>query len=130
MQNKDIIQTIDDTINDLHNKINEINNISDNGSTKIVAVKSVTIDVLNNVLAKLESTDRQNIDVQEMEKGLQTVTDKSKQLYENALFKIKQYNEELIKDNYSNNHHKQTNKDDISNKAIEILNEWLMPKDE
>ena len=128
MENKLIYSAVAETIKDLHNKINEIKSIPDNGSDKIVSVKNKTVDVLNSVLARLDITDEQNTDLKEIEKGLQTVSNKSRLLYENALNKIKQINEELSSNN--NAYLDNMVHDDLSKEAIEILKDWLTPEGE
>ena len=127
MANKDIYNAVNETIKDLHNKINEIKSIPDNGSDKIVSIKNKTIEVLNNVLAKLDTTNEHEMDFEEMVKGLETVSNKSRQLYENALIKIKQINEELINSKIVSYN---VVNDELSNEAINILKEWLMPEGE
>lgn len=128
MENNNIVLTIGETINDLHNKINEIKSIPDNGSSKIVSIKDKTIDVLNNVLSKLD--DNKQLDKDELDRVIRTVSDKSRQLYENALDRIRVLNDELSV-NINQDFEKQSEiKDELSNKAVEILNEWLKKEGE
>ena len=128
MENNNIVLTIGETINDLHKKINEIKNIPDNGSSKIVSIKDKTIDVLNNVLSKLD--DNKQLDKDELDKVIRTVSDKSRQLYENALDRIKVLNDELSVNNNQDFEKQSEIKDELSNKAVEILNEWLKKEGE
>ena len=128
MENNNIVLTIGETINDLHNKINEIKSIPDNGSSKIVSIKDKTIDVLNNVLSKLD--DNKQLDKDELDGVITTVSDKSRQLYENALDRIRVLNDELSV-SINQDFEKQSEiKDELSNKAVEILNEWLKKEGE
>ena len=76
----------------------------------------------------MDITDEQNTDLKEIEKGLQTVSNKSRLLYENALNKIKQINEELSSNN--NAYLDNMVHDDLSKEAIEILKDWLTPEGE
>ena len=128
MENNNIVLTIGETINDLHKKINEIKSIPDNGSSKIVSIKDKTIDVLNNVLSKLD--DNKQLDKDELDKVIRTVSDKSRQLYENALDRIKVLNDELSVNNNQDFEKQSEIKDELSNKAVEILNEWLKKEGE
>lgn len=128
MENRNIVTTIGETINDLHNKINEIKSIPDNGSSKIASIKDKTIDVLNNVLSKLD--DNKQLDKDEIDKVVKTVSDKSRELYENAIDRIRVLNDELSR-SVNQDFEKQSEiKDELSNKAVEILNEWLKKEGE
>lgn len=128
MENRNIVTTIGETINDLHNKINEIKSIPDNGSSKIASIKDKTIDVLNNVLSKLD--DNKQLDKDEIDKVVKTVSNKSRELYENAIDRIRVLNDELSR-SVNQDFEKQSEiKDELSNKAVEILNEWLKKEGE
>lgn len=142
MDREALLKTISDTIQSLQYKINFIANIHDDGNEKIKAVKKKTIDVLNSVAGKISGS-RNDLELHELEKGLQNINIKSLQLYENALNKIYELKQEMQHSNltyetisgFSNDIDKASNEirgmriepdDQVSLQAISILRGWLI----
>lgn len=143
MNRDELLKTINNTIQGLHYKINFISNIHDDGNERIMAVKKKTIDVLSSVVNKISSAGRNDLDLSELERGLDNINIKSLQLYENALNKIYELKQEMHHNSLTNENiidfskdiekasteikdMKTEPEDEISKQAISVLKTWLV----
>ena len=142
MDNHELLRALAEAISKLQEKINIISDISDNGNEKVANVKKQTLERLYLALDKIKIKDQNNIDVHQLESGIQALNEGSKQLFDNALNAINQFKkEEAINKELKNNFSKAIDQtsiginntnikpdDYVSKQAIEILKEWLMPE--
>lgn len=88
----DIERSINDIVEDLRTKIDELSNAGIQASgetlTKVNDIKRKAIDVLNQASLKVKEVANSTADSQDIEKSIEIVKEKSKLLYDNALEKI------------------------------------------
>ena len=143
MTNSEMIRAINDTVIELQNKIQFISGVVDGGDERIIAVKQKTVEVLESVLKKVSASSSE-LSIEDIYNGMETIDQKSRELYENALKKI----EELRNDktaagimpethtqdyqNASANIHENSTLSvgEVSRQAIEIIKGWLIPEGE
>ena len=147
-----------DIIDDLNKKISDLSKTGKGADVetqnKINNIKKKVITVLTQASNKIIETARDFADEEEIEKGIEIVKVKSKELYDNALFKIdelmasnkaKELNEEAdeLVEGVKNNVEELINKEEVNNivddakrisndmaeKAKETLKGWLKPED-
>lgn len=146
----DIERNINDIVEDLRTKIDELSNAGIQASgetlTKVNDIKRKAIDVLNQASLKVKEVANSTADSQDIEKSIEIVKEKSKLLYDNALEKISelinpkvtiQVNETAknIKKEINDFFEKEESKFEqeeakiadvnIEEKAIETLKSWL-----
>lgn len=103
----DIEKKVNDIIEDLNSKIEDLTNVGDCSDeatlAKVNEVKQKAITVLNLASKKITDTAKDFADSQEVEKGIEIVKFKSKELYDKAMLKINNIigedNTKEIKDN-------------------------------
>lgn len=149
----DIKKNIDEVVTDLKNKIDELNNIGSDADIKDLAkineIKQKAIAVLFQVSNKIIDASKNIADEVELEKCIEIVKVRSKELYDNALVKIDEIINspkiEEIKEEINNaaddinaffeneeiknaaNNVKETTLD-ITEKAVKTLKDWLKPE--
>lgn len=149
----DIKNNIDEVVTDLKNKIDELNNIGSDADIKDLArineIKQKAITVLFQVSNKIIDASKNIADEVELEKCIEIVKVRSKELYDNALVKINEIINspkiEEIKEEINNaaddinaffeneeiknaaNNVKETTLD-ITEKAVKTLKDWLKPE--
>lgn len=149
----DIKNNIDEVVTDLKNKIDELNNIGSDADIKDLArineIKQKAIAVLFQVSNKIIDASKNIADEVELEKCIEIVKVRSKELYDNALVKIDEIINspkiEEIKEEINNaaddinaffeneeiknaaNNVKETTLD-ITEKAVKTLKDWLKPE--
>lgn len=147
-------KNVDEILEDLKNKIDELTKAGEGASgealVRINEVKAKSINVLNQVSNKVIETANNVTDIDEIDSVVEMVSNKSKQLYENALTKINGLiNPETVDD--AKKLVKDVKKDindffereevkntiesakeatvEITDKALDTLKEWLKPED-
>lgn len=147
-------KNVDEILEDLKNKIDELTKAGEGASGEALArineVKAKSINVLNQVSNKVIETANNVTDIDEIDSVVEMVSNKSKQLYENALTKINELiNPETVDD--AKKLVKDVKKDindffereevkntiesakeatvEIADKALDTLKEWLKPED-
>lgn len=147
-------KNVDEILEDLKNKIDELTKVGEGASgealVRINEVKAKSINVLNQVSNKVIETANNVTDIDEIDSVVEMVSNKSKQLYENALTKINELiNPETVDD--AKKLVKDVKKDindffereevkntiesakevtvEIADKALDTLKEWLKPED-
>ena len=147
-------KNVDEILEDLKNKIDELTKAGEGASgealVRINEVKAKSINVLNQVSNKVIETANNVTDIDEIDSVVEMVSNKSKQLYENALTKINELiNPETVDD--AKKLVKDVKKDindffereevkntiesakeatvEIADKALDTLKEWLKPED-
>lgn len=154
----DIEKSVNEIIDDLKNKINELSkageDADDSAIQKINEIKQKAIGVLNQASNKVIETAKDFSDSEEVQKGIEIVKVKSKELYDNAMSRINELSSsnkveqvkgdvqeviEEIKENVETFLEKEEVKEvvdtvkdktnNIADKAINTLKEWLKPED-
>ena len=158
----DLEKNVSEVIEDLKKKISNLANTNveadEQAMQKINEIKQKAITVLSQASNKIVETANSISDSEEIQKGIDIVTVKSKELYENAINKInelsssdtvKQVKEEIetdvkqtideVKNSVEDFFEKDEVKDvietvkektdDITEKALGTLKEWLKPED-
>jgi len=147
---------INEIIDDLNLKIENLNKAGKGANAealdKIKTIRNKAIKVLNNASDKISEIARDVSDADEVQKGINIVKVKSKELYENAIKKINALSEnsELldseteeiineVKNNISSFFQREDVKnsidsvkkatDDVADKAVNTLKDWLKPKE-
>lgn len=145
------INNVASLVNDLKDKIEEINaaccNASDEARDRINDIKSKANSILIQAVNRITDSSLEYAESEDVEKSLEIVRDKSQELFDNALSRIKEIKKQYpIKtnnqdintkiDDYLNN--QETNevidtsdfvRDELSEKAVQILREWLKTED-
>ena len=106
-ENKNIEEQIDETVEEMKKKIEEISQNADkvegDFASKAQEIKTKAVDVLNNVVVKLKGLYNNVNDNEDVKKTLAFVKSKAKDLYDSALKSINDFmNQEKVKDSLSN----------------------------
>ena len=106
-ENKNIEEQIDETVEEMWKKIEEISQNADkvegDFASKAQEIKTKAVDVLNNVVVKLKGLYNNVNDNEDVKKTLAFVKSKAKDLYDSALKSINDFmNQEKVKDSLSN----------------------------
>lgn len=121
----DIEKKVNEIIEDLNKKIEDLTNVGDCSDAatlaKVNEVKEKAIAVLNLASKKVVDTAKDFADSDEVEKGIEIVKVKSKELYDKAMFKINdiigENNANDIKDNLGDV------ADDVKEIAVNVKND-------
>lgn len=121
----DIEKKVNDVIEDLNKKIEDLTNVGDCSDeatlAKVNEVKQKAINVLNLASKKVADTAKDFADSQEVEKAIEVVKIKSKELYDKAMLKINN----IIGDDNVNDIKVNLNDaaDDVKEIAIDVKND-------
>lgn len=114
----DIEKSVKEVIEDLNKKIEDLTNVGDctdeETLAKVNEVKQKAITVLNLAINKVTETAKDITDSEEVEKGIEVVKVKSKELYDKAMTKI---NEVIGEENVNDI---KNNIDDVADDVKEI----------
>lgn len=98
MDNNEVKNSVNEVVEDLKAKVNDIDEAcKDIDNEKIKEIKNKSIATLNLAIERITTAANEMINSEEVQKGVEFVKAKSKELYDNALKKIEEVknNEEL-----------------------------------
>lgn len=146
----DINNNVNEVVQDLKRKIDELTKIDldvdGESKAKINAVKQKAITVLNTAASKVVDIAKDITDENELQKGIDIIKVRSKELYDNAISKINELSntkviDEVkdIKDEINEFFEKEEIKNSTNNvkevtvaiadKAVATLKQWLKPEE-